>query len=345
MAIGDLFKKKRLDPELLDPEDHRELLVRRARMLIEDLVSPLSQPNQRLIDELLTIISQTAAMPANLVNKDEVMKTTKALLVQLIRPIPNPNKKLIDELLLVMSDTEKALALSRRQTAAAPGASAAPMQAAAPVAMAAPAAPAPSRVQDSEEAKKQRTVMNLILQQIKELINITNNLNVKTKSFEPRIESMEKVVWEIREKNENLEKKLSEFEKNMEKFIGLYEVVTNQFNPFVESGESLRDFQLEPEKQEGAEDAAKAMPEIAQGLAAFANAGKQKKKAALTLAGKEITNLTELEDALMALDGKAFDSQRDAILLWLEETSPELFNKVKDVSDKKEFTKQVLRHI
>ncbi|MEM4756131.1 MAG: hypothetical protein QW594_03280, partial [Candidatus Woesearchaeota archaeon] len=93
MAFGDLFKKKKVDFQIIEKGDHKTMLVNRAKMLIEELVSPLDEPNQQLIEELLTIIAQTSAMPPTMVNKEEVLKTTKVLLYQIIKPIPNPNKK------------------------------------------------------------------------------------------------------------------------------------------------------------------------------------------------------------------------------------------------------------
>ena len=83
--------------------NHTELLSRRARELIEELVSPLSKPNQQVIDEVLMIISQTAHLPDSAVNKNEVQNITRNLLFQLVEPISNPNKQLIDELLSIVS--------------------------------------------------------------------------------------------------------------------------------------------------------------------------------------------------------------------------------------------------
>lgn len=75
---------------------------------------------------------------------------------------------------------------------------------------------------------------SLIIQQVKELIEIDQNLNNKIAQLE------EKLLKEIKERErlkQVVEQHYDEFkknEKNMDKFIALYEVVTNQFNPFVE---------------------------------------------------------------------------------------------------------------
>lgn len=86
----------------------------------------------------------------------------------------------------------------------------------------------PQRVEENER------VTNLIMQQIKELIEIDNNLNVKIKEIETKLKTNMSATQDIKQVVDKFHQRLEFIEKNMEKFMGLYEVVTNRFNPFVE---------------------------------------------------------------------------------------------------------------
>ncbi len=86
---------------------------------------------------------------------------------------------------------------------------------------------------DPERAEDSERVTNLIMQQIKELIEIDNNLNTKIKEVENRMTENASVIANTKNIVEQFNSRLEFIEKNMEKFMGLYEVVTNRFNPFV----------------------------------------------------------------------------------------------------------------
>ena len=119
---------------------------------------------------------------------------------------------------------------------------------------------------------------SIIIEQVKELIEIDNNLNNKIDDL--RVDLKKEI-----ENREKLEQQISdhyheqkELEKSIEKFIALYEVVTNQFNPFV--------------RQDGAQD-----------LPNFTQKAPEQKKSPLhdetdvhfvTKSGKRIKSLHEL---------------------------------------------------
>jgi len=71
------------------------------------------------------------------------------------------------------------------------------------------------------------------MQQIKELIEIDNNLNTKIKDIENKLAENASTLSSTKNIVEQFNSRLEFIEKNMEKFMGLYEVVTNRFNPFV----------------------------------------------------------------------------------------------------------------
>ncbi len=86
---------------------------------------------------------------------------------------------------------------------------------------------------DPERFEENERITNLIMQQIKELIEIDNNLNIKLKELESKIGNNISNVTDMKNVVDKFNSRLEFIEKNMEKFMGLYEVVTNRFNPFV----------------------------------------------------------------------------------------------------------------
>lgn len=86
---------------------------------------------------------------------------------------------------------------------------------------------------DPQKAEDNERITNLIMQQIKELIEIDNNLNAKNKELENKISENASTLSSTKSLVEQFNSRLELIEKNMEKFMGLYEVVTNRFNPFV----------------------------------------------------------------------------------------------------------------
>lgn len=104
---------------------------------------------------------------------------------------------------------------------------------------------------DAEQAEKDERMTNMIMEQIKELIEIDNNLNNKIKDMDAKVEATNNEIAKTQEKNEEMTKKMGTIEKSMEKFMGLYEVVTNQYNPFVSgSKEAPPDQKKEPQQAE-----------------------------------------------------------------------------------------------
>jgi archaellum component FlaC len=90
---------------------------------------------------------------------------------------------------------------------------------------------------DPERVEENERITNLIMQQIKELIEIDNNLNIKIKEIETKLRTNISSISDIKNVVDKFNFRLEFIEKNMEKFMGLYEVVTNRFNPFIEGNE------------------------------------------------------------------------------------------------------------
>lgn len=87
----------------------------------------------------------------------------------------------------------------------------------------------------SGNAKVSNPIVNLILTQLKEVVDLVNELSTKMKEIE---KTNLDVVTEFTDVKQNLSTyngRISSLEGSIEKFIGLYEVVMNEFNPFVEN--------------------------------------------------------------------------------------------------------------
>ncbi|MFW5746347.1 MAG: flagella accessory protein C [Nanoarchaeota archaeon] len=291
-------------------------LPEKARILISELVKPLSQPDQDIINDLIALITSLASKPHPNLNVSQVLQTGQTLIHELVRTIPDPNQHLIDELLniIVITATESKQGGAPAQRPAAPPVSdssahapvvpdltqtpprmkqmqpqhettsptpsetssqpKATQQATSPAnpkpatepttenrppttppretthetAPAAkeppkePPAPKPAAPPRKEPVAKapgaNKHMINLIMDQLKELVNITNALNTKSRENETkinnRIDSLSETIDQLQRQGEEFGKQLTDIEKNMDKFIGLYEIVTNQYNPFVE---------------------------------------------------------------------------------------------------------------
>jgi hypothetical protein len=86
---------------------------------------------------------------------------------------------------------------------------------------------------DPDRAEENERITNLIMQQIRELIEIDNNLNVKIKEIEAKLSENTNGLNSVKSFIDSFSQKMDIIDKNMEKFMGLYEIVTNRFNPFI----------------------------------------------------------------------------------------------------------------
>ena len=271
MGILDKFTKQKdtvdtvVNPEQMD-------LPQRAQLLMAELVKPLDAPDQNIINDLISLVASLSSKPHPNINVSQVLQTAQALIHQLVSSIPDPDQKLMDELLhvVVLSATkskEKTAqpqapqitpqpsvpvqqATGQQATETEPAQQPALAQQAAPEKAAAPeppvastpARPPSSMPKTSPEPKANKHMLNLIMDQLKEIVTITNNLNKKVKENEDktntRLNSFTESVEKLKEELGTANGRIAEIEKNMDKFIALYEIVTNQYNPFVEADDA-----------------------------------------------------------------------------------------------------------
>ncbi|MEM4267556.1 MAG: flagella accessory protein C [Candidatus Woesearchaeota archaeon] len=95
---------------------------------------------------------------------------------------------------------------------------------------------------DIERVEENERVTNLIMQQIKELIEIDNNLNTRIKELENKLGENNTAINTVKSSLDAYTHKMDIIDKNMEKFMGLYEIVTNRFNPFIVEDEQELEF-------------------------------------------------------------------------------------------------------
>ncbi|MFT4304646.1 MAG: flagella accessory protein C [Candidatus Woesearchaeota archaeon] len=382
MSIFDALLKKKGDDKKSDRNtkilktDHKSLIASKAKDLIEELVDPLSKPNQKLIDEVLTIITQTSQLPDSMVNKEEVQKITKKLLFELVEPISNPNKQLIDELvqLITISGSkdyketvdgyvsekkeekldekkqidnddqnqsnleDKDLKVSsekERIYKGHAGLKQRQMQASAQ-------APFPTQIEEVKKKEREsKSVMNLLLEQIKELITITNGLNSKIKSHQVRIDSFDSSIQEIKKKSQDFDERMLAFEKNMEKFIGLYEVVTNQYNPFVETSADFSD-----DRKESSNISDDIRKEESQKIELEV----EEKPKYIEVLDKKINNIDDLSDLLISISEEEFEKEilndKEKIFIWLEEVieNNKLKEDLSELNSRNEWIKSIIKN-
>lgn len=90
-----------------------------------------------------------------------------------------------------------------------------------------------------------QSALNLIMDQIKDLIEINTSLNKKYRDLESKVTGINSDVGGDKKEMHALSQKISDVQQNMEKFIGLYEVITNQFNPFVDNESNISNYTLD----------------------------------------------------------------------------------------------------
>lgn len=96
-------------------------------------------------------------------------------------------------------------------------------------------------------ASVNQSALTLIMDQIKDLIEINTSLNKKYRDLEAKLSGLNTDVGSDKKSVTEMQSKLSEVQSNMEKFIGLYEVITNQFNPFVDTGDETDNYEIDAE--------------------------------------------------------------------------------------------------
>ncbi len=88
-------------------------------------------------------------------------------------------------------------------------------------------------LQDVKKEYDEAKINSLIIKQVKELIEIDTALNGRIEDIDLDISNNKRKIGEIEKKIFEILEQVRETNLRMDKLVGLYEVVTNQINPFV----------------------------------------------------------------------------------------------------------------
>lgn len=81
--------------------------------------------------------------------------------------------------------------------------------------------------------KEERT-HKLVAKQVGQLIELTTELQKRLNKVEQENKNAHQEIERMEKKNEDLREKMDLIDGRLEKFMGLYEIITNQYNPFAE---------------------------------------------------------------------------------------------------------------
>lgn len=231
-----------------NPNINSAQVLKTAQTLIHQLVDPIPQPNQHLIDELLTVVMLSASpkpkeAPATAAptNAQQPQRQTQQAPQQTSSATQMPQQQANTAAPAPTSSTQQPqLAPQSQQSAQKPPE---PSKTATTTPSQKGTDQKPSEESpDRPSARAQERLLSLLMEQIKEVVSITNTLSEKqredAKKASNRIDVLSETIERLQQQIENVDKQLGDIQKNMDKFIGLYEVVTNQYNPFVEKEDS-----------------------------------------------------------------------------------------------------------
>ena len=86
--------------------------------------------------------------------------------------------------------------------------------------------------------KEERT-QKLLTKQVSELIEVNTELQKRLKQLEQEKQKTAQEIEKTQKKNLEIEEKMKIIDQRLEKFMGLYEIITNQYNPFHEEQKDL----------------------------------------------------------------------------------------------------------
>jgi len=85
------------------------------------------------------------------------------------------------------------------------------------------------------EEKVSNPIVNLILSQLNDVVNMMNELSTKMKEIDKNNLLSINQLNNLKENVKNYNDRIMTLENNVEKFVGLYEVFMNEYNPFLDN--------------------------------------------------------------------------------------------------------------
>lgn len=238
----------------------------KAKEILSKIVVGIKHPNKYVVEELVTLVNRPKKTDQEL---KQVLQDAKILFSELIKDVDEPNIDLIDEYITLLVDSKKII-VSQVKSASSKtgevieqkdgelrGTSQKPLKNDTTSEVKGGdvennSSNTNQNVSSSDDASKDQDTNNsddvssnatghamlgLMMDEIKELMSMASESNSNFKKQEEKIQvSIDSINQEqklLREELDELKSKFSSVEKSIEKFIGLYEVVTNMYNPFV----------------------------------------------------------------------------------------------------------------
>jgi len=299
-----------LQQKLLNDFSSPDDIANQARKIIQELVKPLEKPNQIIINDIVSLIHALASNPDTTIDMDQVMQTAEILINELIKPIPEPNNQLVDELLHIIVATAKPRKSFKTAASSQKQANAQPLTSEQPVFT-------KSGIDDG--------MIKLLMDEMKEVIKKNQQTEVHVNDSETkltnRIVATNEEIDKLKAKIKEQEASLGSILKNMDKFISLYEIVINQYNPFIEHVDEPKSTQATAQIQQlqkpVVELKIEAQPQKSQQQAQVASQTTTATQSQITdKAGQPIIEINALVEHLKELKEQEFNTIQPNLSAW-----------------------------
>lgn len=239
----------------ISPTSPNSSLENEVISILNQLTADVKSPNTLLIQEIVKTVNSDSKNPS--VPIQNTIKKVKVGLDELLKEVSNPNTDLIDNLfaLVVVSKSKEALTnLEQKEDGknAEPVPKEMPSQSKSQEAPSEPKnneeskpeKPVPSKPEPKQEKPKDdvlnsdsgQAMLGLMMDEIKELVVVSSKVNQKVTELEGKtnttITQLQESQIASKKDIDEMKKKVEKLEKSIEKFIGLYEIITNMYNPF-----------------------------------------------------------------------------------------------------------------
>ncbi len=223
-----------------DPSIDLDQVVSTAEMLIHELVEPIPNPDKKLMDELLHLVVNASAHHKHPQMQSQIRGANGTMGAQNTnqQTTQNSGQNTQTPSTITAGQTQPGVTSQTNAPATQAPTTTAPKTASEP----------PKSAPTSSGKGVDNTMVKLIMDEMKEVIKKNQLTEQRITDVENRLVGRITAVSDdfqnIKDKIKKQEADLETINKNLDKFISLYEVVINQYNPFIEHVD-------EPKKSEG----------------------------------------------------------------------------------------------
>lgn len=262
--LKDALKKKEMSSEIEDSVKP----FSPVEEILNKLVSDVENPNEAIKKELILLFNDVSKNP----NKDmkKVLDDAKVLLGEFLKTVQKPNMDLIDQYLSMlvvplttakvkenqeasdkkMEQLDESSVKEKRSNSVPNSELSSADESATEIASENGETESKPEGEDKSSPSKdkketgnkgmsesQEAMIGLMMDEIKEVLTITTTstkeLKEDGKKLKTSLDALKEEQNALRNEVDVIKENLSSIESNIEKFIGLYEVVSNMYNPFV----------------------------------------------------------------------------------------------------------------